>query len=67
MKVVPPKASDFLGKSKKKSQDMAEAQNLIYRLIRIDQEYYFSYPDVPIPDCLCIEIDNGKVTKAQLT
>lgn len=59
----------FLNKTKKGSQDLAEKNNLIYRLIRIDNENYVPYPSESddrseIKDRICIEIDNGKVTKA---
>jgi len=60
------KSEEFLGLTKKAAQDKAEAKNLIFRLIRIDNEPYFAYP--PETDVceqrLCVEIDNGKVSKA---
>ena len=59
----------FLNKTKKSSQDLAEKHSIIYRLIRINNENFMSYPDSSddrskMMDRVCIEIDNGKVTKA---
>lgn len=63
-------ASDFLGLTKKGAQNLAEARNMIFRLIRIDAEHYYKYPkDVPEEtrtDRICVEIDDGKVSKATL-
>ena len=56
-------AAEFIGKSKKSAQDHAERRNLIFRLIRIDAEHYFPYPDDKREDRVCIEIDNGKISK----
>lgn len=60
------KASDFLGLSKKKAQDKAEAKSLIFRLIRVGEEHFFPYPDDVRTDRLCVEIDNLIVTKASI-
>lgn len=62
------KSEDFIGLTKKGSQDKAEAKNLIYRLIRVDDKSFFSYPDIDKQraDRVCIEIDNGAVTKATI-
>ncbi len=62
------KSDIFLGKTKKGAQDTAEKHNMIFRLIRIDQDNFCAYPDT---DDICdarvsIEIDNGKVTHARL-
>jgi hypothetical protein len=56
----------FLGKSKKSAQDLAERNNLIFRLIRIDTENYLPYPDDKREDRICVELENGKVIKAIL-
>ena len=53
----------ILGLSKKMAQDKAEGKNLIFRLIRIDGENYFPYPDDKRGDRVCVEIDGGKVSK----
>jgi hypothetical protein len=59
-------ANDFLGLTKKGSQNKAEMQNLIWRLIRIDNENFLDYPTDTRDDRVCIEIDNGQVTKATI-
>lgn len=59
--------NDFIGQTKKGSQNIAEARGLVYRLIRIDRESYMPYPDDIRDDRVCIEIDNGKVSKAKIT
>ncbi len=58
----------FLGKSKKTAQDLAEAKNFIFHLIRIDDNSFFSYPpsDQIRTDRVCVEIENGKVVKATI-
>lgn len=60
------KADLFIGKSKKGAQDFAERSNLIFRLIRIDDENYLEYPEDQRNDRICVEIENGKVVKANL-
>jgi len=57
------KPEDFIGLSKKGAQDRAEGKNLIFRLIRVDGENFFSYPEDKREDRICVEIDKGKVTK----
>lgn len=57
------KAEDFIGLTKKMAQDKAEGRNMIFRLIRVDKEYFFKYPDDERADRVCIEIDGGKVSK----
>lgn len=62
-------ADKFLGLTKKGSQDLAERNNLIFRLIRIDGDDFMPYPSEDddrsqIKDRICVEIDFGKVTKA---
>lgn len=61
------KSEDFLGLTKKGSMDKAEAKNFIFRLIRIDDKSFFSYPDPDKQrtDRVCIEIDKGAVTSAK--
>jgi hypothetical protein len=57
-------ADDFLGLTKKGAQNRAEEKNMIFRLIRIDGEKYYEYPEDTRTDRVCVEIENGKVTKA---
>lgn len=59
-------ASIFLGLSKKRAQDVAEGKNMIFRLIRIDGEAFYGYPEDTRTDRVCIEIDNGAVSKATI-
>lgn len=57
-------ATQFIGLTKKRAQDLAEVKNLVFRLIRVDKEAYFSYPSDHMNDRVCVEIDNAVVTKA---
>ena len=59
-------ASAFMGLTKKGAQNKAEALNLIFRLIRIDSEAFYAYPEDKREDRVCVEIDNGSVTKASI-
>lgn len=59
-------ASQFVGLSKKRAQDLAEAKNMVFRLIRVDGEGFFAYPDDSRTDRVCVEIDAGLVSKATL-
>lgn len=59
-------ADIYLGLTKKSAQNLAEAQNVIFRLISIDGEDYFGYPEDSRDDRICVEINEGKVTKAVL-
>jgi hypothetical protein len=56
----------FLGLTKKQAQDKAEGNNLIFRLIKIDGRDFFSYPEDTRDDRICIEVENGVVTKATI-
>ncbi len=56
----------FLQMSKKSAQDLAESKNLIFRLISIDGEPFFSYPEDTRTDRVCVVIENGKVIKATI-
>lgn len=60
------KAEDFIGLSKKAAQDRAEQKNLIFRLIRINEKNFLSYPTDTRTDRICIEIDGQTVSKASL-
>jgi hypothetical protein len=59
-------AEDFLSLSKKRAQDLAESKYMIFRLIRIDDERFLDYPseDDKRFDRVCVELDQGKITKA---
>ena len=59
-------AQDFLGMTKKDAQNRAEESNLIFRLIRVDGEIFFAYPEDVRTDRLCVEIDDGKVSVARI-
>jgi hypothetical protein len=56
----------YLGLGKRTAQNKAEGENLIFRLVRVDQETILGYPEDFRDDRLCVEIDNEKVTKAVL-
>lgn len=61
-------ANVFLGMTKKRAQDRAEEMNLIFRLVRIDGKDFLGYPPAEDKreDRLCVEIDNGAVSKATI-
>ena len=56
-------AEQFLGMSKKSAQDKAEKLNMIFYLVRKDQEFYLPYPTDKRADRICVEIENGKVVQ----
>lgn len=58
--------TQYLGLTKKKAQDLAEAKNFVFRLIRIDDEQFFSYPADPGNYRVCCEIEKGVVIKATI-
>ena len=62
------KADDFISLSKKGAQNLAEAKNFIFRLIKVDDEDYLSYPkdDETLADRVCVWIEKGKVVKAEI-
>lgn len=57
-------ADSFLGLSKKRGQDLAEAKNMIFRLIKSDGEDFLSYPEDIRTDRICVELEQGKIIKA---
>lgn len=59
-------ASKFLGITKKRAYDLAEAHSLILRLIQIDEEKYFDIPEDKdfVKDRICIKVKNGVVSEA---
>ena len=56
----------FIGKSKKSAQDLAEKNNMIFRLISSDGQQFFPYPNDNRSDRICVELENGKVVKASI-
>ena len=59
------KKEDFIGLTKKGAQNLAEAKNLIFRLIKKGDEKYLDYPEDTRDDRVCIELDKeGHVTEA---
>jgi len=58
------KAEDFIKLSKKQAQDLCENKNMLFRLISIDGESFFAWPEDKRDDRVCCEIENGKVVKA---
>lgn len=58
-------SEQFLDLSKKDAQNLAEKMNLIFRLIRIEDRYFFGYPKGEgRGDIVCVEIEKSKVVKA---
>jgi hypothetical protein len=57
-------ASEFLGMSKHRAQDLAEYRSFVFRLVSIDGEKYLGYPEDVRTDRVCVEIVNGKITIA---
>ena len=55
--------NQFMGMTKRLAQNLAESKNLIFRLIRIDNRDFMSYPEDKRDDRICVEIDNSVITK----
>jgi hypothetical protein len=55
---------DFVGLGKKPAQNLAENNNLIFRLISVDGENYLGYPEDNREDRICVELISNKVVKA---
>ena len=55
--------NQFMGMTKRLAQNLAESKNLIFRLIRIDNQDFMSYPEDKRDDRICVEIDNSVITK----
>jgi hypothetical protein len=60
------KAEDFVGLSKKGAMELAEINNLIFRLVAINGESYLGYPEDTRADRVCVELVNGKVSAAAI-
>ena len=59
-------ASDFIGRSKKGAQDLAEARNLVFRLVSVDGENMLGWPEDKFEQRVCCVLAGGKVTQAEL-
>jgi hypothetical protein len=59
-------AKEFIGLSKFSGQFLAESKNMLFHLISVEGEPFFSYPDVKRDDRICVEIKNSKIVKAVL-
>jgi hypothetical protein len=57
-------ADMFISLTKKGGQDLAEAKNMIFRLLSIDGEPYFSLPEDTRTDRVCVDLIGGKIVKA---
>lgn len=57
-------ADSFLGLSKVAGQNLAELNNIVFRLIKKDGEDFLSYPEDVRTDRICVEISDNKITKA---
>jgi hypothetical protein len=59
-------ANGFVGLSKTRAQDKAEAMNLIFRLVSVDGNSFLGYPEDTRDDRVCVEIQSGSVVKATI-
>ena len=60
-------ANIFIGLSKKRAQDLAESLNVVFQLVRIDQDQFFTYPsEQERSDRVFVEIESGKVISAKI-
>jgi len=57
------KEEQYLNLSKRSAQNLAEAQNFLFRLISVDGDPFMPYPEDTRDDRVCIEITAGKVSK----
>jgi hypothetical protein len=60
------KAEDFIGRTKMAAQNLAEGKNMLFRLLSIDGDPYFSIPEDIRTDRVCIHITNGLVSAATI-
>jgi len=62
------KASDFVGLTKKRAQDKAEANNMIFRHRTADGATYLGDPSDPgRTDRVCVDTVGVKVVSAEIT
>lgn len=59
-------AADFIGLSKKGAQNLAEVNNMIFRLVSVDERNILGLPEDERLDRVCVEIEKGKVTRATI-
>lgn len=59
-------SNTYIGLSKKSAQNLAEASNLVFRLVSVDGETYLGYPDDVSLERVCVEIVDGKVSFASM-
>ena len=56
----------FVGLTKKRAQDLADKNNLIFWLVSIDGNNYFGYPTDSREDRICVEIAKSEIVKATI-
>lgn len=59
-------AEKFVGLSKKAAQNLAEENNMIFRLVSVDGKQYLGRPTDTRDDRVCIEINDRLVTSATI-
>jgi hypothetical protein len=59
-------ADQFISLSKAAGQNLAEAKNMIFRLLSIDGEPFFSLPEDERTDRVCVDLVDGKIVKATI-
>lgn len=57
---------EYIGMEKRAAQNKAEKQNLIFRLVSVDGRKMLGMPEDQCPDRICITIDNGVVSSAEM-
>lgn len=60
-------ATNFMGLGKKDAQNLADVNNLIFRLVSVDGEKKLGYPDDERTDRVCVELVSGKVASAKIS
>lgn len=59
--------SAVIGMPKKDAQNLAERMNMIFRLMSVDGKVFLGPPQDPgRDDRLCVELENGRVSKAEV-
>ncbi len=59
-------AADFIGLSKKGAQNLAEAKNMIFRLVSVDGEPMLGWPADSVADRVSCVVVQSKVVEARL-
>lgn len=57
------KAENYIGLPKRAAQNRAEADNILFHLVKVDGKPFFDYPTDTRTDRVCVEIEAGKVVK----